>query len=90
MLWLVMLLAFSLSHYALADDQRLLNRALDGKTFQNRLGLKGQPFDVDDVLVFEGGQFVSQECERRCGYAKVEYWVRALEAGHPDCGHCGG
>jgi hypothetical protein len=51
--------------YAFADKQAPLNMVLDGKTFQSRLGLKGQPFDVDDFLVFEDGQFVSQECARK-------------------------
>lgn len=54
-----------------------VHTALDGKVFQSQLGMQGQPGDIDDLLVFEGGEFVSEECERRCGYAKVEYWVRA-------------
>ncbi|MBW0147115.1 DUF3488 domain-containing protein [Marinobacter arenosus] len=53
--------------------------ALDGKTFVSQLGPMGQAADVDDVLVFEDGQFVSEECERRCGYARVDYWVRAQD-----------
>ena len=54
-----------------------VNTVLDGKVFQSQLGMQGQPGDIDDLLVFENGEFVSEECERRCGYAKVEYWVRA-------------
>ncbi|OEY65912.1 hypothetical protein BG841_05215 [Marinobacter sp. X15-166B] len=49
---------------------------LDGKTFQSRLGPKGEPADIDDRLVFRDGLFVSEECERRCGYAPAKYWVR--------------
>ncbi|WP_152204992.1 hypothetical protein [Marinobacter changyiensis] len=79
--WLAILLAFVTPAHPLADDQTPLHMALDGKSFQSRLGPIGQPADVDDLLVFEDGYFVSEECERRCGYAKVEYWVRAQDDG---------
>ncbi|MCR8913319.1 hypothetical protein FDP08_07820 [Marinobacter panjinensis] len=80
-LWLVMLLAITYPTHPLADEQSPLPMALDGKSFQSRLGPVGQPADVDDLLVFEDGYFVSRECERRCGYAKVEYWLRTREDG---------
>ncbi|MEP6128023.1 MAG: hypothetical protein ABJ244_17220, partial [Marinobacter sp.] len=50
---------------------------LDGKAFLSNLGQEGQPADIEDLLVFEDGQFVSRECERYCGYVKADYWVRA-------------
>lgn len=78
---LVILLAFGISPHPLADDDTTLQMALDGKSFKSKLGPMGQPADVNDLLVFEDGQFVSRECERRCGYAKVEYWVRAGDDG---------
>jgi hypothetical protein len=55
--------------------------SLDGKAFKSKLGPVGKPMDVDDILVFEDGQFVSKECERRCGYTKVDYWVRRAQDG---------
>lgn len=58
-------------------DTSPVQTALDGKAFQSQLGVQGQSGDIDDLLVFDNGEFVSEECERRCGYAKVEYWVRA-------------
>lgn len=75
--WLLLLLGPALSPHLLADDLSRPHMALDGKSFRTSLGPMGQPADVDDLLVFEDGQFVSEECERRCGYAKVEYWERA-------------
>lgn len=72
--------AFLLAPFAqpvLADSSTDLHAVLDGKMFQSQLGVKGGPGDIDDLLVFDDGEFVSEECERRCGYAKVEYWVRA-------------
>jgi hypothetical protein len=78
---LVILLAFGVSSHPLADDQTSLQMTLDGKSFKSKLGPTGQPADVNDLLVFEDGHFVSKECERRCGYAKVEYWVRAGDDG---------
>ncbi|MCM0612985.1 hypothetical protein KFJ24_10930 [Marinobacter sediminum] len=75
------LLSVAISPHPLADDQTPPSMPLDGKSFQSSLGPMGQPADVDDLLVFEDGQFVSAECERRCGYAKVEYWVRAHDDG---------
>jgi len=65
------------AHPVLADSSTPLHAVLDGKTFQSKLGVKGGPGDIDDLLVFDDGEFVSEECERRCGYTKVEYWVRA-------------
>jgi len=81
--WLVIpLFFFAISHYSLAEDLTPVPMAsLDGKAFKSKLGPVGKPMDVDDILVFEDGQFVSEECERRCGYAKVDYWVRRAQDG---------
>ncbi|MBW7470760.1 hypothetical protein QQF73_04975 [Marinobacter sp. M216] len=76
---LVLALMLSVSPVGVADNQMPVATALDGKIFESQLGLKGEPLDVEDRLVFEDGQFVSEECERTCGYAKVEYWVRAQD-----------
>lgn len=77
LLCLALLLAFAIAPRSFADDQTPPYMALDGKSFQTSLGPIGQQADVDDLLVFKDGLFVSRECERRCGYAKVEYWVRS-------------
>ncbi len=76
---LCMVFSLALAKPAVAADAEAVRSALDGKTYQSRLGIRGQPADIDDLLVFEDGEFVSEECERRCGYAKVEYWVRAQD-----------
>lgn len=80
-LLLTLLIIFFGTSHSLADDQPPVHMALDGKTFESRLGLMGQPADVDDLLVFEDGEFYSEECERTCGYSRVEYWVRAHDDG---------
>ncbi|AKV95465.1 hypothetical protein DXI23_10035 [Marinobacter flavimaris] len=79
--WLVLLAAFAISNLSLADEQTISHQALDGMSFQSKLGPMGRPADTDDLLVFKDGYFVSEECARRCGYAKVEYWVRAHDDG---------
>lgn len=81
--WLVILLFFfAISHYSLANDLTPVPLAsLDGKAFMSKLGPVGQSLDVDDMLVFEDGRFVSKECERRCGYAKADFWVRRAQDG---------
>lgn len=76
-----LLMALVIAGPALADDRIALLTTLDGQTYQSKLGMKGHAADVDDLLVFEDGQFLSEECERRCGYARVEYWVRAQDDG---------
>lgn len=79
--WLVQLAAFAASTPSLADEHPLFRQALDGMSFQSSLGPMGQPADTDDVLIFEDGYFVSEECARRCGYGKAEYWVRTNSEG---------
>jgi hypothetical protein len=49
---------------------------LDGKSFAGELGLVGKPGLSQDLFVFRDGMFVSEECERRCGYTEGPYWVR--------------
>lgn len=46
---------------------------LDGMVFEGMLGPDGQPKDVSDTFVFEGGTFVSKECELRCDYPARPY-----------------
>lgn len=53
---------------------------LDGMTFASELGPADKPANVEDLLVFENGMFVSKECERRCGYAPAPYFVRSVGA----------
>lgn len=77
----LLLYCFAVSPHLLADNLMPAHMTLDGKSFETRLGPMGEPADVDDLLVFENGQFVSRECERSCGYSKVEYWVRAQADG---------
>ena len=76
---MAILIAVAGASHLLADDQPPLYTVLDGKTFKSQIGPMGQPADVDDLLVFEDGQFVSEECERSCGYSRVEYWVRGQD-----------
>lgn len=80
-LWLVFLAAFANSNLSLADEHPLSHQTLDGMTFKSSLGPTGKPADTDDVLIFEDGYFVSEECARRCGYGKAEYWVRPQNDG---------
>ena len=54
---------------------------LDGKTYSGEIGLPGEPASTKDLLTFRDGMFVSQECERRCGYTEGIYWVRSGEDG---------
>ena len=49
---------------------------LDGKSFAGELGRVGKPALTQDLFVFREGMFVSEECERRCGYTAGPYWVR--------------
>jgi len=51
---------------------------LDGMSFSSKLGPAGKPADVDDILVFQNGMFVSKECEIRCNYPARPYYVRPL------------
>ncbi|MDO3720655.1 hypothetical protein QVZ43_02905 [Marinobacter sp. chi1] len=75
-LWLTVLAALAIFEYSLADEPNQSRQALDGMSFQSRLGPEGKPADTDDLLIFKDGYFISEECARRCGYGKVEYWVR--------------
>ena len=58
-----------------AEDNSLMS-LLDGKRFEGKIGAPGKPGKIDETVVFENGQFVSAECERRCGYARSKYWFR--------------
>ncbi len=71
--------------YVRADDSQLHPAqsteapsisVLDGKTFAGELGGVGKPALTQDLFVFREGMFVSEECERRCGYPAGPYWVR--------------
>lgn len=54
---------------------------LDGLVFGGMLGPAGKPKDVEDVFVFEGGTFVSKECELRCDYPARPYEATRTESG---------
>jgi hypothetical protein len=49
---------------------------LEGKSFAGELGLKGKPASNTDLVIFNDGRFISEGCQRRCGYTDGKYWVR--------------
>ena len=63
------------THPAQTSDSPAIS-VLDGKTFAGELGRVGKPGLTKDLFVFRDGMFVSEECERRCGYPAGPYWVR--------------
>lgn len=79
--WLTFLAASITGNLSHAEEQTFSQQPLDGMTFESSLGPTGAPADTDDVLIFEDGYFVSEECARRCGYGKAEYWVRTQNDG---------
>jgi hypothetical protein len=50
---------------------------LEGKSFAGELGPLGKTAISTDLLEFRDGKFISQECERKCGYTDGIYWVRS-------------
>lgn len=55
---------------------------LDGLRFDSELGPLGKPADVDDMLVFHDGMFVSEACERRCDYPARPYYARRQDGAY--------
>ena len=49
---------------------------LEGKSFQGELGVLGEPAHATDLVIFQDGQFVSKNCQERCGYTSGDYWIR--------------
>jgi hypothetical protein len=49
---------------------------LEGKSFAGELGLKDKPASNTDLVIFNDGRFISEGCQRRCGFTDGEYWVR--------------
>ena len=54
-----------------------LTSVLDGKSFSGKLAGPGIDSGSTDVVVFKDGMFVSEECQKRCGYTDGPYWIRS-------------
>lgn len=54
---------------------------LDGRSFAGMMGPEGGPRDVSDRFVFDGGTFVSKECETRCDYPARPYKATRTDGG---------
>jgi hypothetical protein len=50
---------------------------LDGKSFSGKLEGPGIDPGSTDTVVFKDGKFVSEECQKRCGYTDGPYWIRS-------------
>ena len=49
---------------------------LEGKSFKGEIGEFGEPAHATDLVVFSNGQFISENCQARCGYTSGDYWIR--------------
>ncbi len=49
---------------------------LEGKSFQGEIGQLGEPAHTTDLVIFNDGQFISKNCQERCGYTSGDYWIR--------------
>lgn len=58
-----------------AGDSANLSSVLDGKTFAGQLGPMGKTAMANDVWKFREGTFLSEECQKTCGFSKSAYWV---------------
>ena len=58
------------------SSENLMSSLLDGKRFEGTISSSAKPGLIEEVVQFEKGQFISAECERRCGYARSNYWFR--------------
>ena len=78
----LILLVLSFGFYAQADTAGPENipfdcvHFLEGKVFEGQLGTLGEPASTTDVLTFKDGEFISSECQEKCGYSAGDYWVR--------------
>ncbi len=52
---------------------------LEGKSFKGEIGLLGEPASATDLVIFTEGQFISKNCQERCGYTSGDYWIRRTE-----------
>jgi len=52
---------------------------LEGKSFQGEIGILGEPAHATDLVIFNDGQFISKNCQERCGYTSGDYWIRGNE-----------
>ena len=65
----------------MADDEHLSITFLEGKSFAGELGQIGKPAMAEDLLIFQDGMFVSEKCQKKCGYTAGPYWMRSTEDG---------
>jgi hypothetical protein len=49
---------------------------LEGKSFKGEIGQLGEPAHTTDLVIFKDGQFISKNCQERCGYTSGDYWIR--------------
>jgi len=49
---------------------------LEGKSFKGELGQLGEPAHATDLVIFTEGQFISKNCQERCGFTSGDYWIR--------------
>jgi len=49
---------------------------LEGKSFKGEIGQFGEPAHATDLVIFNDGQFISKNCQERCGYTSGDYWIR--------------
>ena len=54
---------------------------LEGKAFAGELGQLGKPGMAEDLLIFQDGMFISEKCQKKCGYTAGPYWMRLTEDG---------
>lgn len=62
---------------SLQSSDVALMSVLDGKSFAGKLEGPGIDPDRTDTVVFEDGMFMSEECQKRCGYTAGPYWIRS-------------
>lgn len=82
----VLIVQLGFTAYAQADSTQTDTRQwsdyplmsiLDGKSFSGELAGPGIDSGSTDVVVFKDGMFVSEECQKRCGYTDGPYWIRS-------------
>jgi hypothetical protein len=49
---------------------------LEGKSFEGEIGQLGEQAHATDLVIFKDGQFISKNCQERCGYTSGDYWIR--------------